>query len=306
MRYIIFLIYTLFSIGSVSYAQKAKKVTDIKSDNLFGQIKTIQTIEYTALIDANKMQKGERISSTFKQYNFAGFLLESSEYNPDSSLMQKEIFEYDKKNNRITELLYTESDKIDQRIEIKYNTLRLPVKMFTKDDKGRVFQKTTFLYDERSNLTLQTGYDERGKMAEKSYYSYDDKGNLILYTGYGEFDNRKISYKYDKDNRIIQSVCIDIQGNFVEKITYQYENSPQSVRKTYLNKDDKPLKSELCIFDTYDNLLEITLFSEQGAVTEKHTFSYQYDEKQNWTVLITYADSDKKAISITERVIEYY
>jgi len=297
---------SLFFFGNVHYAQKAKQITDIKKDNLFGKIHTIQTMEYIAVQNGGMIEKGDKISSLFLKYNDTGYLLESSEYNSDGSLMQKEVFEYDKKNNRITELLYTESDKIDQRIEIKYNTLRLPIKQFTKDDKGRVFQKTTFLYDERNNLIQQSGYDERGKLAEKSYYTYDDKGNLILYTGYGEFDNRKISYKYDNDNRIIESMCVDIQGNFVEKITYQYENSPQSVRKTYLDKDNKPLKSELCMYDTYDNLLEIMLFNEHGAITEKYTFLYQYDEKQNWTILTTYMNSDKKAISITERVIEYY
>ena len=156
MKHAFFIIYILFSIGNMSYAQKAKKITDIKSDNLFGQVKEIQTIEYTASVGENGIQKGEKISSLFKQYNPAGYLLESSEYNSDGSLMQKETFAYDKRNNKITELLYTEDNNIEQRIETKYNTLNFPIKTLTKDEKGKTFQKTTYRYDEKGNLIQQT------------------------------------------------------------------------------------------------------------------------------------------------------
>jgi len=306
MKHFLFFTCILLSIGSICYAQKAKPITDIKSDNLFGRIKTIQTIEYTASMDVNGIQKGGMISSLFKQYNFAGYLLESSEYNPDGSLMQKEIFAYDKNNNKITELLYTEDDKIDQQIETKYNTLNLPVKTLIKNEKGKTLQKTTCQYNEKNEMTQQAGYDDRGKMTEKSYYSYDSKGNLIQYIGYGEFDNRKISYQYNANNEITESITLDIKGIFMEKTIYSYNNSSQSVKKTYLDIDNNPLRSELSIYDEYENLLEITLFDKSGAITEKHTFTYQFDGEKNWTVQIAYTGSDQKIVSIAERVIMYY
>ena len=305
MKHLLFFTFIIFFIGNISYAQKAKKITDIKNDNLFGRIKSIQTVEYTASMVENGIEKGEKISSLFKQYNPEGYLLESSEYNPDGSLLQKEKFSYDKKNNRILELLY-DDDKIDQQIEIKYNTLNFPIKMLTKDEKGKTFQKTTYQYNEKGEMTQQTGYDDRGKMAEKSYYSYDSKGNLSQYTGYGEFDNRKISYQYNANNEITESITLDINNVFMEKTIYTFNNSLQSVRKTNLDINNKPLKSELCIYDIYENLLEITLFDEFEAITEKHIFTYQYDEQKNWIVQITYTGSDQKIVSITERVIIYY
>lgn len=296
----------LFSIGNINYAQKIKQITDLENDNLFGKVKTIQTVEYMVLSEKDTITKGEKISSLSKKYNQRGFLQESSEYNPDGSLMQKEVFEYDKKNNRTTEWLFSDENKIDQYVEIKYNTLRLPVKMFTKDEKGNTFQKNTYQYNEKSELTRLTGYDDRGKMAERSYYSYDNHGNLIQYTGYGEYDNRKISFQYNPENKIIESLTLDLNGNFTEKIVYQYNNDENSVRKIYLDKDSKSLKSELYIYDQYENLLEITLFDANGITTESHSFSYQYDKMNNWIIQTTYTGTDKKIVSVTERIIEYY
>lgn len=303
-KLVLLIIIIEFSI--IASGQKRTKESDLTNDNLFGKIKTMQTIEYTAVSNEKTIEKGEKISSLFKKYNASGFLLESSEYNPDGSLMQKEVFEYDKKNNRIKEFLFSDENKIDQYIEIKYNTLRLPVKMFTKDEKGKTFQKNTYQYNEKNELIRLTGYDERGKMAERSYYSYDNKGNLMQYTGYGEYDNRKISFQYNPENKIIESLTLDLKGNFAEKVIYQYDNNKNSVKKTYLDKDNKLLKSELCVYDNYENLLEITLFDENGIITESHSFSYQYDETKNWIIQTTYTGTDKKIVSVTERVIEYY
>ncbi len=291
---------------SIAFGQKKVKATDIQNDNLFGQIKTIHSIEYTAFEENSTIQKGEKINSLFKRYNVAGYLLESSEYNPDGSLMQKEVFEYDKKNNRITELLFSDDNAIDQCVEIKYNTLHLPVKIFVKDEKGKTFQKNTYQYNEKSELTRLTGYDDRGKMAERSYYLYDNHGNLIQYTGYGEYDNRKINFQYNSDNKIIESLTLDLNGNFTEKLVYQYDNDKNSVKKIYFDKDNKPLKSESCIYDNYENLLEITLFDANGAITESYSFVYEQDKINNWITQITYTGTDKKIVSITERIIEYY
>ena len=305
MRKLVLLIIIIGFSGIVAGQRKAK-VTDLSGDNLFERVKTIQIIEYTAVVTDKSIEKGEKISSLFKKYNQAGFLLESSEYNSDGSLMQKEVFEYDKRNNRIKEFLFSDDDKIDQYTEVKYNTLRLPIKMFIKDEKGRTFQKNTYQYNEKSELTRLTGYDERGKMAERSYYSYDSKGNLILYTGYGEYDNRKISYQYNSENKVTESLTLDLKGNFAEKIIYQYDKIQNSIKKTYLDKDNKPLKSELCIYDKYENLLEITLFDANGVITENHFFSYKYDSVNNWITQITYTGTDKRIISVMERTIEYY
>ena len=306
MKIFIFIICILFSIGNMGYAQKVKKITDAKNDNLFGRIKTIQTIEYTASMGENGIEKGEKISSLFKQYNPAGYLLESSEHNSDGSMMQKEIFTYDKKNNRILELSYTEDDKVDQRVEIKYDAMNFPLKILTKDEKGKTFQKTIYQYNERGEIVQQNGYDYRGKLTEKSYYTYDNRGNLIQYVGYGEFDNRKISYQYNANNEITESIILNIKNVFIEKIIHTYSDSPKSVKKTYLDINSKPLKSESYTYDINENLLEMTLADEHANITEKHIFTYQYDDQKNWIVQITYIGFEQKIVSIAERTITYY
>jgi hypothetical protein len=297
-------IFILILFTFAAFGQKKGKDTDWKNDNLFGQIKTVQTIEYTAFVENNIIQKGDTINTLIEKYNEAGYLSEQAEYNPDGSLMQKEIFDYDRKNNRITDRLYAENNQMEQRIDITYNAMRLPAKELVKDVHGKKIQKTTYLYNEKGELTRLTVYDDRGKMTERSYYSYDQKGNLIRYVGYGEFDNRKISHTFDAENRLAESLTLDLEGNFVERTAYRYDSL--SVEKTYFDKENKPLKKEYFVFDRYENLLTIRFFDKDENITESHSFVYQYDTNNNWTTQITYTGSEQRLTSIAERIIEYY
>jgi hypothetical protein len=101
-----------------------------------------------------------------------------------------------------------------------------------------------------------------------------------------------------------ESVCADINGNFIEKVMYQYDSL--SVKSIYVDKANKPTKSEYFLYDKQENLLAITLFDENGKITESHTFSYQFDNIGNWISQTTYTEKERNPISITERMITYW
>ena len=287
-------------------AKKNPTVSDRGVDNLFGKVKNVQTIEYAVVVQNKEVQKGEIATRSVKSYNPAGYITENIDFDSDNAMFQKEISVFDKKGNKIEELLYNENNELEQRTKMKYDAQKLPIQIVFEDNKGKKIQQFTYRYNELGYLTQFTGYDNRGKMSEKSYYTYDTHGNLVKYIGYGEFDNRKIYYKYDANRKITEQLCTDIKGDFVEKIVYQYENNGKLEKCISIDLDNNVLSTTISIYDDYNNLLEFTHFDKNGLVTERHEFVYQYDKYNNWTKQIFYSGVEKTALSITERVIEYY
>ena len=304
--FLLFLFSAVCLLTIPCWAKKNPNFSDRSQDNLFEKVKNVQIMEYSVVIQNEKIQKGEVVMRTVKSYNREGYITENTEFDADNAVLQQEISIFDKKGNKIEELLYNENNELEQYTKIKYNPQNLPVQTVSQDSKGRKIQRFTYRYDERGNLTQLTGYDDRGKMSEKSYYSYDPHGNLIKYLGFGQFDNRKIYYKYDPQHKLTEQFCTDIKNNFMEKIIYQYKNDGKWEERTFTDANNQVLSTLVYVYDDYANLLKFVRFDKDGVVTEQHEFTYQYDKNNNWIQQIFYSGTEKTVISITERGLEYY
>jgi len=291
---------------SLRYLSKKDPNSDWCKDNLQGRVKNVETIEYSLVFQNKETQEREVVIRSVKHYNHVGYITESTEFDADNAAFQKEIYIFDKKGNRIEELLYNENNQLEQRTMVKYNAQRLPVSTIMEDCKGRKIQYFKYIYNELGNLTQLTGYDNRGKISEKSYYTYDSHGNLTKYMGFGQFDNQKIYYKYNSNRKITEQFCVDTKDNFIEKIIYQYENQGKREQRTHLDKNGGVLSVTVYVYDDFNNLLEFTHFDKNNAIIEHHEFVYQYDSKNNWTKQTFYYGTEKTIISINERIVEYY
>lgn len=301
---ILLISFCIFPLCSI--AKKNLTASDRSQDNLLGKVKNIQTIEYSVAVRNKELQKGEVVTRSVKSYNLSGWITENIEFDADNMVLQKEVSMFDKKENKIEEWLYNENNELEQRTKMKYNAQNLPVQIIVEDDKGKKIQQSTYVYDEQGYLTQLIGYDDRGKMSEKSYYTYDQRGNLTKYIGYGQFDNRKIYYKYDANNKITEQLCTDIKDNFTEKIIFQYENQGKFEKRISIDLNNNVLSTIIYKYDDYNNLLEFTHTDKDGAIIERHEFTYQYDKNNNWIKQTFYSGTEKTPLSITERIIEYY
>ena len=296
----------LFLLGSLCLAKRNTRISDKEQDNLFGKVKAVQTMEYSVVSKNKEVQKGEMFARTVKTYNKAGYTTENTEFDTDNTILQKEVFIFDNKGNKIEELLYDDDGELEQRITIKYNSLNLPVKFIYEDDNGKIIQKFVHQYDERDYLVQLTGYDDKGRMSEKSYYTYNQQGNITQYTGFGQFENQKIYYKYDLSGKLTEQIFTDTKDNFIEKITFQYENQYKTEKRICLNENNQTLYSKTYIYDDYNNLLEFIHVDKDGQIVEKQQFAYKYGKNNNWIQQISYTGVEKSPVSIIERVIEYY
>jgi hypothetical protein len=288
--------------ATLAFGQRQQGETDWHKDGLQRRVKSIAIKEYTATGDST--QRGEPLESIVKQYNEQGFLTEIKEFNEDGTIAQRQVVVHLKKQRE--ELLYGEDGKLLEKIVSKLNSAGNPTQSIVMNERGNVQEKTVYLYDEKERLVRQSGYDAKGKMSENCYYTYNNDV-LNEYLGFGEYENKKIVYKYDALKNPVELLVYDSKTNvFLEKITQQFDKNKNLTEISYWDEKNVLKSSVSYRYDEKDNLLEYTVSDTDKNISDKFSFDYQYDTHNNWTLQIVYKGGGKQAESRIERSIEYY
>ena len=103
--------------------------------------------------------------------------------------------------------------------------------------QGKLFGKSTYIYDEKGKQTKWSYYNADGLLNSKRIYGYDEKGKLTEGTNFirpGSL-NAKTIYTYDeKENLIEQRIEYPSDGSLNRKTIFTYdENGTQTGGTTY-------------------------------------------------------------------------
>ena len=276
--------------------------TDLYKDGLRGRVKSISVKEYAATGDDT--QQGEPLENSIRYYNEQGFLIEIREFNEDGTIAQRQVVVLSKKQRE--ELLYDEDGKLLEKTVSKLNSAGDPAQSIVMNERGNVLEKTVYLYDEKDRLVRQSVYDAKGKLSENGYYTYNNDV-LNEYLGFGEYENKKILYKYDAQKNPIELQVYDSKTNaFLEKITQKFDQNKNVIEVNYWDEKNMLKSSVLNKYDEKGNLLKYTELDADKSVLNVFSFDYQYDTHNNWTLQIVYKGKEKQMESRIERSIEYY
>ena len=288
-----------------AFGQRQHKATDWTMDGLHGKVKMLTVKEYAPKSDTAKNE--ELIETSVRYYDELGYLSEIKEVDNLGVVQQRQVFVYTKKRNQLQEMLYDEEGKLLEKTVAKLNYAGNPTQSATFDERGKRQQKTVYEYNARDQLLQQSGYDEKGKLTEKSYYAYNEKGLLCKYLGFGEYENKKIIYKYDADKNSIEMLVYHSKTNaFLEKITQQFDAKKNIVAVNYWDENNVLKSSVLYKYDEKGNQSEYSVLDADKNIQDAYLFVYQYDNQNNWISQLVYKGKDKQAESRMERTIEYY
>jgi hypothetical protein len=160
-----------------------------------------------------------------------------------------------------------------------------------------------------------TTYNEKGNKLRTE--SYDLKNNLELITVYGYLDGVRVSaskfiqreygpsvgigvggylpsnresdprydhrfeFKYDGKKRLTEKKDFSSNGDLLRRYVYKYEGN-QKEESVYLANGSLSWRS-VYVFDDKGNVIEVTDFTPDGAVTAKRSYTYEFDSNGNWT-----------------------
>lgn len=150
--------------------------------------------------------------SVFK-YGANGKASERIVYEPDGSILYKEVYKYDAQQRILSEATYFDG-KLSSKAVNTYGSNGLISKAVIYDESGEVIISKEWKYDGYKNLTRFTSYDEYGRKYENTY-KYDSRGYMISSTelNIDMFYGCDLTHKYK----------YDAKGNVIEKRTYSNE-----------------------------------------------------------------------------------
>lgn len=211
-----------FTAKTIAFADGRKKIhtygnngNEIEYINDEGFKSTYTYDENGNMIGADDSDPKYGGKSVYK-FNIDNHLIETINYEPDSTIYSHYIYQYDAKGNQI------EFD----------------------DYKGKeIVGKTTFAYNDAGKKT-ETAFYLRGNLNEITHYSYNEKGEESSHKIFDPEGKLKSTYAflYDEKGNLISMTVTDIeQEKTTERIySYSYEYDAQGnwiTHTSYSNKD---------------------------------------------------------------------
>jgi len=257
-----------------------KNITDndLIKRNLKGTIKSITEESFELITEGDDLIKGNKTVNNDPDvvllFNKDGFLTKKQVLNPDGSVMNTYVYEYDKENQLVKHTKYTATENIDRVFTFVYKDGKLESQTINTALGGVEY------IDKYSYPTETTMKQE----------SFEKSSNLMYFFDY-EYDNNKNLTKKDwhVNNNIVQTL-------------YVYDEKNQLMTQTEINESEIETKWEYA-YDEYGNVIvEITTFFDGSQLTRD--MMYEYDSQGNWTIKLTFENDSP--LFVTERTIEYY
>jgi len=171
---------------------------------------------------------------------------------------------------------------------------------------GNVDKKYVYTYDNDGyRRTEQQQLSSDGKLIRKITYKYDEQGNLIEDNSFSPEGKpeKKITYKYDNNGNVIEDNSFDAEGKLMKRFTYTYDGSSNKIENSRFSSQGALDSKVTYKYDDKNNIIEETVTNANGTVVIT-TYTYEYDRQNSWIRMVRF--TDKKAVSIIEREIEYY
>lgn len=237
--------------------------------------------------------KSERITYKYDEENRPTeiVLYRFNDNNSESYVVEKQIREYDKKDNVIFYSLYQGTDdnpKVEYAYSYQYDDEKLIGKL-TKltNSKGVQEESVMYKYDKKGNLILETFsissdvkydlkyYKKSDQIQERMRYggasiiveSFDEKGNLIKIDNSGKIT----FFSYNDKGKIIEQIEKS-QSSITGPVYYTltYDNEDRLIEKVGSLKSGTLKSTEKWTFNDNGLLIEYT----NGSEIDKYEYEY--------------------------------
>ncbi len=277
-------LYFLFVLLALAACQKEETVVknDWSADALSGRVASYRIVNYLAALDLGEIYPSDVIGAEGRiVYNEQGFRTE--EFWRFNDATSRKEYRYDDKNNCVELLTFTPENAIDERGVFVYDNAGVLQEEIYYNANNEQVAKLQYAFDDAGNLVEYFEYAPDGTLESSQKSSYDDGLEIERYTYYYEGGNTmvtKLENVYDKARNLTEGVLYDDAKNVLGRWIYTY--------------------------DEHRNLLSEECYDAENLLAEKRTYTYKYDEQDNWVERITFDGADNEPRVITQRQFEYF
>ena len=312
----------MFMMCSSSKKIDGEKESDLTKKGLVGDVKSVRIIDYEAVDNFGKIEKGEPKS-------VGGYMT----YKGIWTLPIANYMEFDRNGNKTVEASYTYSGKLHRKWIYRYDKGRRTERN-AFDANASHLLKWIYKYDAKGNIIESNIYKTNGSLSSKETYKYDNVGNLIeenQYKADGSLDSKEV-YRYDSKRNRIETVKYDSNLKATDKVVFKYDSRGREIEETrhwadgsirdiytykydnrgnlaeYIDSDDDGDISERETYkhDDRGNLIEKNRFDWDDLTNPAYstTYQYVYDQQGNWIKMTVFEKGMPEYIQ--ERTIEYH
>lgn len=265
MKNIIAYLIITASFASLSFSQ----TLELKDREMFSKhnVKVRIKWDYNFKGDIPSLQ-GKLTAKSF--YDKNGRVLEAYSFNLKGDTVTFDKYVYDKNGNRT--LYQRKSLHGEYKKESEYNTVNNLIEE-EGFDGGATFQ-TIYKYDDKNRVSNIT-YLSADEVDEKRVYTYSGNKAVVEILKLGKHLASKMELTFNDKNQIVVEKLLNLQGNVIEKKTFEYNNNGDIV------KEEKHKNNTLFYRITYeyDSNGDLLSISEESASKNKFVKKkFGYDE----------------------------
>lgn len=260
----------------------AQEPSDLERDGLRGKVKSATVTFYKAEELFGEWYLGDIFEIDEYEYNLKGDYtsVHMRMFHSQKSTLDVTLhYQYDENYNLPKEVgVYDQAGTLKEKILTTYSTQGKVEERYTNG--GGTYIKTVTTYSDQCEM--HAAYNRDGSLESKTLITYDYQGKAEEgYKGDGSSAYKEFSTFDDKGNTI-QVIRYGADGDLIYKKVFDYNNKGNKTREAFY--DDKgSLRNETRMkYDEMGNEIENVYYSGASIVSQYY-YSYEYDEKQNWT-----------------------
>lgn len=178
-------------------------------------------------------------------------------YDENNKLAKEERYWTGEEGKNIERIIYTIKGDIKSKKYILNDSTHVQSSEFERDEKGELSRQILSYNGNVQIINQENIYSKNGKLVETigrfenapkeladkftsySKYKYDEKGNLIELNQSTKSEKLTlITYKYDRNNNLIEELTLNYKNGETFKTTYIYNKDNQVIKKdVYQNEE---------------------------------------------------------------------
>ncbi len=270
------LILLLFTLGCL----KENKSNEEKERELILNNKVSTIKEYVTPVNLGVPEK-EYLKSV-KLFNYQGFMFKEAGFSNDRKIEFISFYEYDKYFN----VIQTKSVKADNsfisKIVRRYDDQNNLKELFRYEDpEGPYLYGSTYFYNDDKQLVESTWFWPTGLKAVGKYLYEGNKMVEYVNTDLnGKFFFKWI-YKHDKKDNVIEAIQFQPDSLIItSKITYEYDKDNRLIKQTSYFKENIQYMATYQ-YDEKGFLSNKTEYSSIGKISAKYRYFYTSSKSVN-------------------------
>lgn len=224
---------------------------------------------------------GAPFKKSYEEYDDAGNITKSFDFDPDGSVAQMTIYKYCDKFKIAEKARYSPAGNIDSRQCYKY------------DDSGAISEFEYFgRYDKPSYKFefLRSGSAMReikrpatGGAVRESIYYYSN-GRLVKKTFDSQNDGKvRQAYNYDRQNRLLNVITMNAENSEIYRWDYKYNENNMPVEIAFREPRAESTIKRTLLYDSDGELISLESKIASPKLNISSLQLFEHDADGNWT-----------------------